>query len=363
MRKKFFSFRPVSLIFLKSKCLLVLLLLPCFNSYSQPVDIKTEKIWDQAPHNAFTDLIQFRDAIYCTFREGSGHVPGTNGKIRILKSYDAKKWISAGLLEKDGYDLRDPGFAITAQGNLMVLMGGSVYENKKLLSRTCQVSFYDSSAETFSSPQPIKTDQGMKSDFNWLWRVKWQNNKAYGVVYDWQDTGSQISLVSSENGIDYSLVRTFDIGGRPNETALRFMSDGSLILLVRREDKNQNGLIGISKFPYQDWEWVDTGYKLGGPNFIITPAGKLIIGTRTYSKDGSHTGLLGTDESGKFRLLTEFPSGGDTSYPGMIIYKNKLIVSYYSSHEGKTSIYLAKIPMRDIKKVIGKNAALPFSTR
>ena len=114
----------------------------------------------------------------------------------------------------------------------------------------------------------------------------------------------------------------------------------------------KEGLMGRSKFPYQEWEWVNTGLKLGGPNFIITPAGKLIIGTRTFSGDGSHTGLLSMDAEGHFRLLIELPSGGDTSYPGVLIFKNKLLVSYYSSHEGKTSIYLSQIPMKEVKKLL-----------
>ncbi len=45
-------------------------------------------------------------------------------------------------------------------------------------------------------------------------------------------------------------------------------------------------------------------------------------------------------------LLTEFlklPSGGDTSYPGLVWHDGLLWVSYYSSHEGKSSIYLAKV--------------------
>ena len=37
------------------------------------------------------------------------------------------------------------------------------------------------------------------------------------------------------------------------------------------------------------------------------------------------------------------PSGGDCSYPGMVEHEGLLWMSYYSSHEGKTSIYLAQI--------------------
>ncbi|CAN5790124.1 hypothetical protein BH23PLA1_BH23PLA1_21550 [soil metagenome] len=44
--------------------------------------------------------------------------------------------------------------------------------------------------------------------------------------------------------------------------------------------------------------------------------------------------------------LTEFlalPSGGDTSYPGLVWHDDQLWVCYYSSHEDRTSIYLAQV--------------------
>ncbi|OQB35591.1 MAG: hypothetical protein BWY09_02248 [Candidatus Hydrogenedentes bacterium ADurb.Bin179] len=43
--------------------------------------------------------------------------------------------------------------------------------------------------------------------------------------------------------------------------------------------------------------------------------------------------------------VLELPSGGDTSYPGLVWYDGLLWVSYYASHEGKTSIYLAKVKL------------------
>jgi hypothetical protein len=44
-----------------------------------------------------------------------------------------------------------------------------------------------------------------------------------------------------------------------------------------------------------------------------------------------------------YEPVLELPSGGDTSYPGMVWHEGILWMSYYSSHEGKTSIYLARI--------------------
>jgi hypothetical protein len=37
------------------------------------------------------------------------------------------------------------------------------------------------------------------------------------------------------------------------------------------------------------------------------------------------------------------PSGGDCSYPGLVWHEGLLWTSYYSTHEGRTSIYLARI--------------------
>ena len=43
------------------------------------------------------------------------------------------------------------------------------------------------------------------------------------------------------------------------------------------------------------------------------------------------------------RPILTLPSGGDTSYPGLVSHDGQLWVSYYSSHESKTSIYLATV--------------------
>ena len=36
----------------------------------KPEIVSGERIWDFAPHNAFTDLVRFGGVWYCTFREG-----------------------------------------------------------------------------------------------------------------------------------------------------------------------------------------------------------------------------------------------------------------------------------------------------
>ncbi len=55
------------------------------------------KMWDQAPHNAFTDLVRFNDRWFCVFREGQGHV-SPDGALRVITSVDGEKWESAALI-------------------------------------------------------------------------------------------------------------------------------------------------------------------------------------------------------------------------------------------------------------------------
>jgi hypothetical protein len=51
-------------------------------------------------------------------------------------------------------------------------------------------------------------------------------------------------------------------------------------------------------------------------------------------------------ENKKLTPILQLPSGGDTSYPGLVWRDGFLWVSYYSSHEAKTSIYLAKVEIK-----------------
>src|SRR5262249_6659452 len=48
--------------------------------------------------------------------------------------------------------------------------------------------------------------------------------------------------------------------------------------------------------------------------------------------------------------LITLPSGGDTSYAGLVWHDDLLWVSYYSSHEGRAPIYLAKVRLAAKKR-------------
>lgn len=319
---------------------------------AKPLKYEVRKIWNQANHNAFTDLVRFDDRFFCTFREGTGHVPGENGRdgeIRVLTSSDGKQWESFALISENEVDLRDPKLSITHDGRLMLLIGGSYYEGTQLLKMAPRVCFLKTGIQKFSSPTPIKMDPAIRTDFDWLWRVTWNENAGYGIMYQSNQAGVKygLHLVKTNDGINYKNVKSFEIEDSPNEATLRFLDDGTMVMLLRREKGKAFGIIGNAKAPYTDWTLNELGHRLGGPDFIVLENGKLITGTRKY-QGPAKTILAEVDLQGHFKELIEFPSGGDTSYPGFVNYDGQLWMTYYSSHEGKTSIYLATIPLEQL---------------
>lgn len=303
----------------------------------QPKLIFARKIWDQGNHNAFTDLIRFRDAWFCTFREAEAHVGG-DGHIRVLTSQDGEKWTSAADIGEQGIDLRDPKFSIAGDGRLMIVAGGSVYNGTKTLQGRQPRVMFSKDGKKWTKPEPVL------SEGDWLWRVTWHKGVAYGASYDASAKPDwTLTLYSSNDGVKYEKVTKLDVPGHPNETTLRFLPGGEMMALVRREAGDTHGWIGTSQPPYQDWSWNEVKYRLGGPNFIQVPDGTLWAATRQYAPTRA-TVLARMTRDSLTPVLT-LPSGGDTSYAGLAWHEGHLWMSYYASHEGKSAIYIAKIEL------------------
>jgi len=320
--------------------------------------LEVRKIWDAGEHNAFTDIVRWRNAWWCTFREADKHVSPA-GRIRVITSVDGDKWESAALVEEKDCDLRDPKFSITPDDRLMIVCGASVYtEGHGFRGRQPRVLF-SKDGHAWTAPKRI-LGQG-----DWLWRVVWHDGKAYGTAYNSnyvkQGDGTpylvpgpewSLELYRSDDGVTWEMIAPMEVSGRPNETTIRFLANGDLVAMVRRElGATRVGWIGVAHPPYTRWTWHENNYQFGGPNFIQLPDGSIVAGTRDYTANTPETKktttvigwLAGNDYS--FTPFVTLPSGGDNSYPGFVWYEGVLWTSYYSSHEGKTSIYLAKIKL------------------
>ena len=309
--------------------------------------VRVKKVWDKAPHNAFTDLILYKNKLFLTFREAATHsYEAPTGNIRVLCSKDGEKWESVSLIQygTDNDDLRDSKLSVTPNGKLLLLCALSPKENHKTIQT---LAYLSDDGIIWDGPHKIGEPNW------WIWRVVWNSDGvAYGIGYNCQlKSGEQrqTRLYRSKDGLNYEiLLPKFTPQNVTSETGLIFRKDTSAVALVRRDGKVPNSaIVGTSNGnDYGKWTFKELKQRMGGPQIIETKDGPILASGRLYDgKVRTSVGLL-DPKSGEFTELLKLPSGGDCSYPGMVFYNEQLLVSYYSSHEGKTCIYVAKIKIK-----------------
>ena len=309
--------------------------------------IETVKIWDKAPHNAFTDLEYYKGKWYCAFREGNGHAgSGDYGRIRVIRSNEGKAWQSVALLAKEKVDLRDAKLSVTPDNNLLLNSCEYRVDNDSdSIRNNTSITFLSSNGIDWSNENKI-------ADKNfWLWQTTWHNSKGYALGYRWGHN-DMTRLYTTTNGIDYTQLvdHLRPPNDKSNEHAMLFDSENTAHMLLRRDNTSSNeaghALLGKASPPYKDWEWRRLNIRIGGPAMIQIDPDTIIACVRRYGNTNwSELGWINTNTA-KYEPALKLPSGGDTSYAGLVWHKKVLWISYYSSHEGKSSIYLSKVKIR-----------------
>jgi len=313
-------------------------LIPIVARADDPVLVESRRIWDKAPHNAFTDLVRFKDRWYCVFREGKGHV-SPDGALRVITSVDGNEWESAALITSENSDLRDAKITVTPAGQLM-LSGAEAVHNPTTHTHQSLVWFSDD-GRTWSDKHEVGDPN------NWLWRITWHKDVAYGFGYGCGDATKGIRLFKSDDGKSFTtLIEKSNVEGTyPNESALVFLPDDTCYCLLRQDGKPNSGFLGTSHPPYTEWSWKELGVRIGGPQMIRLPDGRFVAVVRLYDAPVRTSVCWVHPEKGTLTEAIKLPSGGDTSYAGVVWHDEMLWISYYSSHEEKTAIYLAKVKL------------------
>jgi hypothetical protein len=300
--------------------------------------IDCRRIWDQAPHSAFTDLERFGDSWYCTFREGRSHwAPGAAGKIRVIRSDGGDLWESTALISAEG-DLRDPKLCVTPDGELMLTYFRRFNPHRFGEQDERQYVQFSTDGTTWSSAVPI----GFPNQ--WLWRVTWHDGRAYGLSRGGPADQPPFTrpqrgdVLVSRDGRSFGYLAGAPDGG---EATFRFSSQASAYCLLRGEENR--AWWGTASPPYTHWQWRTMNVEIGGPDFTILPDATMVAVVRLY--DGrERTSVCRLDpERAELEEVLALPSAGDTSYAGIVRYDGVLWVSYYSSHEEKTAVYLARV--------------------
>jgi hypothetical protein len=266
------------------------------------------------------------------FREGSKPV-SPDGSLRMITSKDGEVWKSHALITDPTDDLRDPKLTLMPDGRFL-LNGAGMQADKPI--RYHSMSWISSDkGRTWDDGRRIG-DPGF-----WLWRAQWHDGVAYSMGYETYGDRSKrtLRLYKSADGRKFSSwVKKVNVPNGVGEDRMLFLKDGSAICLLRHETGTKKGLLGKSKPPFKDWSWKELNLRIGGPNMIQLPDGRILAATRLYAPR-ARTSLSWVDpDAGTLTECLELPSGGDTSYPGMVLHDGVLWISYYSSHEEKTCI-------------------------
>jgi hypothetical protein len=301
--------------------------------------VKVQRIWDRAPHNAFTDLVRFQDRWFCVFREGQGHV-SPDGALRVITSVDGETWESAALITSANSDLRDAKITVTPDGRLM--LAGAEALHDPTTHRHQSLVWFSADGRTWSEGHEVGDRD------NWLWRITWHKDQAYGFGYGCRNDNRGLRLFTSADGKSFdTLIEKVAVEGTyPNETSMVFLEDDTCYCLLRQDGQPDSGYLGKSSPPYTDWTWKKLGVRIGGPDMIRLPDGRFVAAVRLYDAP-VRTSLCWVDpDAGTLTEFLALPSGGDTSYAGLVLHDGLLWVSYYASHEGKSNIYLAQVRIK-----------------
>ncbi|HQR07897.1 MAG TPA: hypothetical protein PLN21_13800 [Gemmatales bacterium] len=311
-----------------------------------PIEARLERvtrIWDKDPHSAFTDLIWWKDRFVCVFRAGSNHV-SDDGTLQLLSSEDGQHWDKMVRLSSRDSDLRDPKILVGTDNELYILASKTQRGKQQL---THQSTLWEVKKNLDGKGWSTCVEIGEPD--SWLWRITRHKSGYYGWGYG-TNKERFIRLYKSPTGQRFDPItpKLLADTGYPNETAMIMEGDQAWCLL-RRDGKapRNTALLGTAKAPFTEWTWRDLGVQIGGPAMLRLPSGQFLVTVRLYDAPKVRTALCQLDvEHGKLKELLTLPSSGDSSYAGMVWHQQKLWISYYSSHETKSSIYFAEVDIK-----------------
>lgn len=322
--------------------------------------LEIRKIWDKSPNNDFTDLVRFKDQWFMVFREGTDHC-SPDGKLRVLTSKDGDKWTSASQIayasqRQPEQDLRDAKLCVTPDGRLML---NTMVWLRPAVDGTSHQSlvYFSDDGRNWSGPCKI-------GDPNvWIWRATWHKGICYGIGYRkvFKGTCKKIRtflrFYKSADGKHWETVAAEIFKEGPpfgtrfyvfSETDSVFTGDDTCYTILRtddyeRDDKLMSLWIGKSRPPYTEWTWKDLGIHSGGPAMMQLPDGRILAPIDPYWKNVPSKLCWVDVENGRLRPFLTFPAKYNLRYVGMVLHDGLLWISYPSKHNGKMSIYLAKV--------------------
>lgn len=313
------------------------------------------RVFHNGEHNAFTDLIRFRDRFFLAFRScPDGHSVHPTASIIVLSSASGSEWQQVYRFRVKNRDTRDPHFLVFK--DRLFVYTGTWYADPtptaaKDLDLNLHLGYAAWSDDGVSWHGPVMLEGTFG---HYVWRASSFGGKAYlcgrrkiEFAVGPKGEGREVEslMLESDDGLIWRKRAVFqEIEG--DETAFVFERDGTVVGVGRRPGTAQ---LLRSKPPYDEWTRLDLGCSIGGP-LIVRWGDRYLVGGRHTTQDRGPKTVFWWLIGDRLEQCAELPSGGDNSYPGFVeLGPNSALISYYSSHEldsaGKpvTAIYLANL--------------------
>jgi hypothetical protein len=338
---------------------LALLVPPTHADESHRMEVtNVRRVFHNGQHNAFTDLIRWRDRFWLTFRScPDGHMVHPTSSILVLSSDDARQWNVEHQFSVRQRDTRDPHF-LDFQGKLFVYTGTWYSGDTTLprdqydLNKHLGFAVWTEDGRKWNGPQLLEGTYG-----HYIWRAASYSGKAYlcgrrnrnhaQVIGDRDQR--QSAMLESDDGLVWRF-HCFFQENRGDEVAFVFGEEGDLTAIGRCGSRPAQLL--KSQPPYAQWTRKNLPAYIGGP-LLARWGDRWLVGGRRSTPDGPRTALYWLVDD-QLNQCAELPSGGDNSYPGFVaLGPTRGIVSWYSSHEKDaegaaiTAIYMADLEIEE----------------
>lgn len=318
------------------------------------------RVFYNGRHDAFTDLVRFKDNFYLAFRScPDGHMVHPTSSIIILSSTDTKDWEQVHQFSVEKRDTRDPHFLVFG-GKLFVYTGtwysGETTLNSEDYDLNKHLGYAAWSEDGLKWHSPIMLEGTFG---HYIWRANTSNGKAYlcgrrkknfEVGPRGETSIVESAMLESDDGLIWRTRALFQ-ETRGDETAFLFEPDGSIIAIGRR-GRDRAQLLKSSP-PYIQWQRKELDRYIGGP-LLARWGGRYVVSGRKNTDNGGPKTSMCWLVNDQLHEFAELPSGGDNSYPGFVeLSTNHAVMSWYSSHEkdadGKTitAIYMADLKIAE----------------
>ncbi len=299
----------------------------------QPAEVRC--LVADGKHNAFTAMVRWHDAYWLAFRKAQSH-NSADGDVIVLRSEDAVDWdetLRLDILPDD----RDPQFLAT--DNRLLLYDPAL----KGSALTSYVTFTEDGKQ-WSEPQAVYEPTYI------LWKPVAHGGRFFATAHVKSRDGASrnVHLITSENGLDWKKVSQIRGGNWESETTIHFVADDRIVAFLRQKYGSPQASLLYSTAPFAEWTERPapqihfsghSAYTFNGVHYLLS---------RTYQsgRESPGTIIYTFGDDGQLAPYCRLPSGGDCSYPAAVQIGQQMLVSYYSTHEGSTNVYLARVPLK-----------------